>query len=135
MVHSFRKMIANFMRPTGNCTYKIFYWLDCGFSHLSRNTNLDITLLTHRICYVLVLWKLRLRFIFFRQFQNYTALLKAIVTELKNIDIFYFIMSLRHVSMYNGRKNFGNSMNVGILTETTNLSKTQGLINLFFKHY
>ena len=34
--------------------------------------------------------------------------------------------------MYYGRKNFGNSMNVGILTETTNLSKTlKGLINLF----
>ena len=43
---------------------------------------------------------------------------------------------IRQVIMYYGRKNFGNSMNVGILTETTNLSKTlKGLINLFFKHY
>ena len=57
---SFRKMLLNFIRPTGNSTNKIYDLLginlDCSLVlTISQNTNLDITLLTLSIFYVLVL--------------------------------------------------------------------------------
>ena len=85
---------------------------------ISRNTNLDITLLTHGIRYVLVVWKLNLHFIFFfLRSQNYTTLRRGVMSELKNND---FIMSLNendllHVVMY-ANENFDRSMNIIILS-------------------
>ena len=74
----FQKMLLNFIRPIGNSTYKIcdslginlLIRLPLCFSHLSKH----ITLLTHWILYVLILWTLSIRFIFILRSQNYTAL-------------------------------------------------------------
>ena len=74
----FQKMLLNFIRPIGNSTYKIcdslginlLIRLPLCFSHLSKH----ITLLTHWILYVLILWTLSIRFIFILRSQNYTTL-------------------------------------------------------------
>ena len=63
---STRKMLANFIRPTGNSTYKVYdplgikllTSLRLGYGHFSWNTNLDLALMTHWIGYVLPHWKL-----------------------------------------------------------------------------
>ena len=125
-------MVLNFISPIGNSTYKIYdplgiklsTRLRLGFSHLSKNK------FRHKLADSLnplcsVLWKLSLHFIFFLCCQNFTTLRKALVTDLKNISDAIMSVNesdLLHVILY-GNKNFGNSMNISILTATIKFIK------------
>ena len=107
---SFRKMVLNFIRTTGNSSYKIYdppgikllTRLRLGFSHLSEhkfrhnpaeslNPLCSCSLETESILH------------FFLRCQNYTTLRRALMTDLKNIND--TIMSLNendllHVILY-----------------------------------
>ena len=83
---SFRKMLLKSIRPTG---IKPLTILRLGFSYISDHKfrhNFADSLNPLCSC------SLETESTLYLQFQNYTALLKAIVTELKNIDVFCFIV-------------------------------------------
>ena len=129
-------MLLNFIRPTGNSTYKIYDQLGIklltrlrlGFSHLSEhkfrhnfadslNLLCSCSLETESTLY------------FFLHCQNYTTLRRALMTDLKNFND--TIMSLNendllHVILY-GNKNFDNIMNISILTATIKFIKVSSL--------
>ena len=129
---SFRKMLLNFVRPIGNSTYKIYdplrikllTRLRLGFSHLSEHKfrhNFTDSLNPLYSCSL----ETESTLYFFLRCQNYTTLRRALITDLKNIN--ETIMSLNksdliHAIPY-GNKNFGNNMNVSILTATIKFIK------------
>ena len=115
---SFRKMLLNFIRPIGNCTYKIYDLLGIklltrlrlGFSHLYEHEfrhNFADSLIPLCSCSLKIDWTLY----FFLCCQNYTTLRRALVTDLKNIND--IIMSLTEIDLLlvilYRNKNFGNN--------------------------
>ena len=129
---SFRKMLLNFIKPTGNITYKIYEPLGIklltrlrlGFSHLSehkfrRNFADSLKLL----CSCSSETESTLHF--FQRCQNNTTLRRALMTDLKNINDTIMPLNesdLLHVMLY-GNNNFDNSMNISILTATIKFIK------------
>ena len=125
-------MLLNFIRPTGNSTYKIYdplgikllTRLRLGFSHLSEHKfrhNFADSLNPLCSCS----WETESTLHFFLRCQNYTTFRRALTTNLKNIND--TIMSLNendllHVILY-GNENFGNNMNISILTATIKFIK------------
>ena len=128
----FRKMLLNFITPTGNSTYKIYDSLGIklltrlrfGFSHLSEHKfRHNFTDSLNPLCSCSLETESTLHF--FLRCQNYTTLRRALMTDLKNIND--TIMSLNendlpHVMLY-GNKHFDSNMNISILTATITFIK------------
>ena len=120
-------MLLNFIRPTGNGTYKIYdpqgikllTRLRFGFSHLSEHKfrhNFSDSLNPPFSCYLESESTLH----FVLRCENCYTLRGALMTDLKNTN--YDIISLNendplHVVLY-GIKNFDNNMNISIPNAT-----------------
>ena len=121
---SFRKILLNFIRPTGNSTYtyNLLTRLRLGFNHLSKHRfrhNFAGSLNPLCSC------SLETTLHFFLRCQNYTTLRRSLMTDLKNINDTIISLNendLLHVILY-GNKNFDNSMNISILTATIKFIK------------
>ena len=145
----FRKMLQNFLRPTGKATYKIYDPLGIklltrsllGFSYLSEHKfrqNFADSL--NPLCSCVLETESKPHF--FLRCQNYTTLCRALMTDLKNINDAITSLNendLLHVILY-GNKNFDNNINISILTATINFIKVserfdQPLIELLLKPF
>ena len=129
---SFRKMLLNFIRPTGNSTYKIYdplaikllTRLRLGFNHLSEHKfrhNFAGSL--NPLCSCSLKTERTLNF--FLRCQNYTTLRRALTTGLKNINDTIMSLNendLRHIIFYEN-KNFDSNMNISIAAATIKFIK------------
>ena len=125
-------MLLNFIRPIGNCTYKIYDLLGkkvltrlrLVFSHLFkhkfRHTFADSL---NPLCSCSLETESTLHF--YLRCQNYTTLSTALMTDLTNInDAIMFLneSDLIHVILY-GNKNFDSNINISIITATIKFIK------------